>query len=221
MLSLAYWWIENLPHEIFGTAMLLLLGWHLVINRHWFWKTLRGRYDARRVVGLALHIVLILNMLILLITSLVISKSLFAALPIPDSIYLREFHWFSAYWAIIFVGVHLGLHWMRVIALCRSLLRLSTMSPIGTALLRLAALLLAGFGAWSFLVLDVWGKLTFTYSLNVWNFKKSVTPFFGHWAGVVALIAITTHYAMLVWRSRLRKEAASAKSNTNKSARSF
>ncbi|MFK4771429.1 MULTISPECIES: DUF4405 domain-containing protein [Rhizobium/Agrobacterium group] len=202
LLSLAYWWLENLPHEIFGTALLVLLGWHLVVNRYWFGKLLRGRYDARRIAVVALHAILIVNMLILLFTSVVISKSLFAALPIPDSIYLREVHWFSAYWVLLFVGAHLGLHWTRVMALSRSVLRLSSMNPTRTAALRFATLVLAGFGVWSFSVLDVWGKLTFTYSLDVWNFRTSVTPFFGHWTGVVALIAIATHYSMLFWRGR-------------------
>ena len=31
---------------------------------------------------------------------------------------------------------------------------------------------------------------------DVWNFKTSVTPFFGHWACVVALPSILTQYAM-------------------------
>jgi hypothetical protein len=210
MLSLAYWWLENLPHEIFGTAMLSLLGWHLVLNRHWFGKLLRGRYDARRMVVVTLHVILIFNMLILLLTSIVISKSLFAALPIPDSIYLREVHWFSAYWVLMFVGAHLGLHWVRVMAIIRSVLRLSSNSTT-TAALRLFALLLTGFGTWSFLVLDVWSKLTFTYSLDVWNFRKSVTPYFGHWTGVVALTAIATHYSMHLWRGRSSAQRSAAR----------
>lgn len=202
MLSLAYWWLENLPHEIFGVVMFVALGWHLVINRYWFGNLLRGRYDARRVVIVALHAVLVLNMLVLLVTSLAISKSLFAALPIPDSIYLREVHWFSAYWAMMIVGIHLGLHWVRVMAICRSAFFRSATSMARTIVLRLSALMLAGFALWSFSVLDVWGKLTFTYSIDVWNFRQSVTPFFGHWLGVVAIPAIATHYVMTIWRSR-------------------
>jgi hypothetical protein len=202
LLSLAYWWLENVPHEIFGTAMFALLAWHIVVNRLWFKNLFRGRYDGRRSFVIALHLLLIVNMAILLVTSIVISKSLFSALPIPDSIYLREVHWFSAYWAMIIVGIHIGLHWMRVIALSRSILGLSANNASRTMVLRVATVLLAGLGLWSFAVLGVWNKLTFTYSLDVWNFKTSVTPFFGHWAGVVAFPAILTHYSMTLWRNR-------------------
>ncbi|MCP2138534.1 hypothetical protein J2S28_005658 [Rhizobium sp. SLBN-94] len=211
LLSLAYWWLENVPHEIFGTAMFALLAWHIAVNRLWFKNLFRGRYDGRRTVTVALHLLLIVNMLILLATSIVISKSLFSALPIPDSITLREVHWFSAYWVMIIVGTHLGLHWTRVMGLSRSVLGLSPDSTLRTLALRAAAILLAGFGIWSFSMLGVWTMLTFTYSLDVWNFKTSVTPFFGHWAGVVALPAIATHYGMSWLRNRKRASPRSAR----------
>ncbi|MPR05535.1 DUF4405 domain-containing protein [Microvirga tunisiensis] len=204
LLSLAYWWLENVPHEIFGTAMFAFLAWHIVVNRLWFKNLFRGRYDGRRTLVLALNLLLLVNMVILLITSIVISKLLFSALPIPDSIYLREVHWFSAYWVMMIVGIHLGLHWVRVMTLSRSILGLSANSASRTMVLRVIAVLLAGLGAWSFSVLGVWTKLIFTYSLDVWNFKTSVTPFFGHWASIVALPAILTHYSMTLWRNRKR-----------------
>jgi hypothetical protein len=198
LLALAYWWLENLPHEISGTVLFALLGWHLAVNRTWFGNLLRGRYDTRRTITLVLHLLLIANMLVLLITSVVISKSVFEFLSIPDSIYLRDVHWFAAYWVMVIVGVHLGLHWSRVMAMVRTTLRLSPGNSARTLVLRIAAAVLAGFGVWSFTVLGVWTKLTFTYSLDFWDFTAAVTPFFGHWAGVVSLPAIITHYGMKV-----------------------
>jgi Domain of unknown function (DUF4405) len=202
LLALAYWWLENLPHEIFGTVLFALLGWHLTVNRTWFRNLFRGRYDTRRTITLVLHLLLIANMLVLLVTSVVISKSVFELLPIPDSIYLRDVHWFAAYWVMVIVGLHLGLNWTRIMALARTTLRLSPGNSARTLVLRIAVALLGGSGAWSFLVLGVWGKLTFTYSLDFWDFTAAVTPFFGHWSGVVSLPAIITHYGMMVLGSR-------------------
>lgn len=204
LLSLAYWWLENLPHEILGSAFFALLAWHIVANRRWFRRLFMGRYDFRRTVTLVLHLLLILNMGTLAVTSVVISKSLFEFLPIPDSFLLHDIHWFSAYWVTILVGVHLGLHWARVMGTVRSKLGLLHTSPARTFILRIATLMIAGFGAWSFTVLGVWTKLTFTYSVDFWDFTTSVTPFFGHWAGVVSLPAIGTHYAIVLLRNRHR-----------------
>lgn len=204
LLALAYWWLENVPHEIFGTAMFALLAWHIVVNRLWFKNLFRGRYDGRRIFVVALHLLLIVNMVVLLVTSIAISKSLFSVISIPNSISMRQVHWFSAYWVMMIVGIHLGLHWTRVMAVSRSLLGLSPDNAIRAVMLRVSTALLAALGVWSFLVLGVWNHLTFTYSLDVWNFKTSVIPFFGHWASVVALPAIATHYVMLRWRKRWR-----------------
>src|SRR5215207_3763120 len=202
LLALAYWWLENLPHEIFGTVLFALLGWHFAVNRTWIRNLFRGRYDTRRTITLVLYLLLIANMLVLLITSVVISKSAFEFLPIPDSIYLRDVHWFAAYWVMVIVGVHLGLHWTRVMAMVRTTLRLSPRNSARTLVLRIAAALLASFGVWSFTVLGVWAKLTFTSSLDFWDFTAAVTPFFGYWTGVVSLPAIMAYYGMMMLGSR-------------------
>ncbi len=202
LLSLAYWWLDNLPHELFGTALFALLVWHIAVNRFWFKNLIKGRYDARRTLALGLHVLLIANMLVLLVTSIVISRSVLEPLPIPDSIYLRDIHWFAAYWVMILVGIHLGLHWARVMATARSFFRIPQGNTIRTLLLRMASCLIAGFGVWSVSVLGVWTKLTFNYSLDFWDFNASVTPFFAHWTGVVALPATVTHYWMVLSRKR-------------------
>lgn len=206
LLSLAYWWLDNLPHEVFGTALFVFLAWHVAVNRSWFKHLFKGRYDARRIVTLVLHLLLIANMVVLLGTSIVISKSVFAALPIPDSIYLRDIHWLSAYWVMIIVGIHLGLHWRRVMNRIATIAGQASQSSLRSGPLRALAALVACFGVWSFSALGVLNKLTFTYSLEFWDFTASVTPFFLHWAGVVALPAIVTHY-LLVWWPRRRGAA--------------
>jgi hypothetical protein len=202
LLSLAYWWLDNVPHEVFGTAVFALLGWHIFLNRFWFRNLLRGRYDLRRAFNVLLHLLLIANMAVLLATSVAISRSVLALLSIPNSTSLRELHWFSAYWVIVIVGIHVGLHWVRVMGLLRSMSGLGRASAARRWLLRLLAMLGAAFGIWSFTTLGVWGKLTFTYSLDFWDFTASVAPFFGYWAGVLALPAIVTHYVMAIWVQR-------------------
>ena len=71
-------------------------------------------------------------------------------------------------------------------------------------MLRIAAGVAVPFGVWSFSALNVWSKLTFTYSLEFWDFSASVTPFFGYWVAVVALPATVTHYSMTLLRNRRR-----------------
>ncbi|GLR59256.1 DUF4405 domain-containing protein [Rhizobium indigoferae] len=211
LLSLAYWWLDNVPHEVFGTGLFALLCWHIYANRTWFKNLTRGKYDAMRAVRVFLHAGLMANMLVLLVTSVVISKSVFAGLPIPDSVYLREIHWFASYWVIIVTGIHVGLHWER--------LRTSLLNHLGfrqtTPALRFVFLAMgAAFalqGLASFETLGVWTKLTFNYSLDFWDFTASVTPFFGHWLAVFMLPATITHMLMAIWRRSGRRTSTSVR----------
>lgn len=194
LLALAYWWLGNLPHEIFGTALFIVLARHIDFNRAWFAKLFERRYDLRRSIIVALHVTLAVSTLVVLVTGIVISKSVFSLLPIPDSVPTRDIHWFAAYWMLVIVGVHIGIHWARVMALVRSKLRLSRPNAVRTLMLRLISIAACAFGLWSLPVLNVWTKLTFNFSLDVWNFNASVAPFFAHWLGVVMLPAAMTHY---------------------------
>nr|WP_315847620.1 DUF4405 domain-containing protein [uncultured Rhodoferax sp.] len=198
LLALSYWWLENLVHEIFGTVLFVILGRHIYVHRAWFTNLFKGKYGHRRRVMVVLHAALLINMVVLLVTSIMISKSIFGFLHIPFSVPVRDLHWLSAYWVMVIVGIHLGLHWSRVMVMARSALGLQRQSFARTLILRVVTFVFTAFGAWSLSVLDVGTKLTFNASLNVWNFNTSVAPFFAHWLGVVMLAASITHYSMMV-----------------------
>lgn len=203
MLALAYWWLDNGPHEIFGTAIFGLLAWHLSINRRWFLKLRTGRYDARRWAVVVIHIWLVINMAVLFVTSVLISRSVPSLIQLTNNVSVIEFHWFSAYWVAIIIAVHVGSHWMRVMAKAATVFRLSP-SRIRAVVLRLGAVILLVLGAWSFAVLGVSTKLMFGYSIEFWDFTTSVTPFFAHWTAVVAGVAVLSHYTMALLRSTRR-----------------
>lgn len=200
MLSLAYWWLDNGPHEIFGTAMFGLLVWHVYTNRRWFVTLRIGRYDARRWAVAIIHTWLALNMAALFGTSVLISRSVLNFIQFTDDVGIIELHWFSAYWVVLIIAVHIGSQWTRVMATTATVLRLSP-SSIRTISLRLFSAFLLAAGAWSFAVLGVSTKLMFGYSLDFWDFTASVTPFFAHWTAVIAGVAVLSHYSMAALRS--------------------
>lgn len=208
LLSLAYWWLDNGPHEIFGTAMFGLLAWHLYTNRRWFLKLLIGRYDARRWAIMVIHTWLAINMAVLFATSVLISRSMLSFIQFTDNISVIELHWFSAYWVAMIIAVHVGSHWTRVMATTGTIFNLSP-SRIRTGVFRLVAVISVALGAWSFAVLSVSTKLMFGYSLDFWDFTASVTPFFAHWTAVFAGVAILSHYSSAGLRSagKLRSQS--------------
>lgn len=201
LLALSYWWLENLAHESFGTAVFAILMRHIYVHRSWFTDLFKGKYGLRRRVIVVLHAALLINMVVLMVTSVMISKSVFSFLYIPFSVPVRDLHWLSAYWVMVIVGIHLGLHWNRVMMMTRAGLGLGRQNLARTWILRVATVVFTAFGAWSLSVLDVGSKLTFNVGLNVWNFNTSVAPFFAHWLSVVMLAASITHYSMMVGKT--------------------
>lgn len=189
LLSMGYWWLGNMAHELFGTAMFAILIRHLARNRRWFVAIRRGRYDGPRVVRLVLNLLLALAMTVLLLSSLAISRSLFAFLPIGDYFSLREIHWFAAYWVIVIVGLHIGLHWHLVMGLLQPRLPILTSAPV-----RIGGWITAGMvavaGLNSSAIMGLWTRLRFDYSMVMWDFSASTVPYFAHWLAIMLLHAV-------------------------------
>tara|TARA_R110000851_G_scaffold128153_1_gene260386 strand:- start:2156 stop:2845 length:690 start_codon:yes stop_codon:yes gene_type:complete len=198
LVAFAYWWQGNLVHEIVGTLFFVLLIRHLFNNGRWWSALRRGTYDFRRVMSLILTLPLAASMAVLLLTSLAISQSLFTFLPQPGLFTMREVHWFSAYWVMAIVGLHLGLNWNRVTGLLRNIGWMKGRTQVWTALGLLCAFALAIQGFFSAIVLGLWPRLRFTYSMTMWDFNESVLPFFGHWLAVIGLFAVIGQVALRV-----------------------
>lgn len=198
LVAFAYWWQGNLVHEIIGTLFFVLLIRHLLNNGRWWSAIPRGPYDPRRRVSLILSLLLAASMAVLFLTSLAISQSLFTFLPQPGLFTVREVHWFSAYWVMAIVGLHLGLNWSRVTALLRNNGWLKGRTRVWTALGLFCGLALATQGVFSAFVLGLWPRLLFSYSMTMWDFNEAVLPFFGHWLAVIGLFAMIGYVALRV-----------------------
>lgn len=168
----------------------------------------RGRYDARRWLGVLVQASVAINVALLAITSVLISQSVFAPLSLPSTVTIRDLHWLSAYWLVIIIGMHVGLQWTKVMMMLRSGFRITGSNTFRTVSLRAIALALSAFGVWSLAVLEVGTKLSWNFSLNFWDFSASVWPFFAHWGAVMALPAIITHYGLKLVPQRGARQPA-------------
>lgn len=193
LLCLAYWWLGNFAHEIFGTALALVIVRHLANNAHWWRALRRGRYDPRRAVGTVLNGTLAVSMLVLIGTGFAISRSVLGFLPLPANFTLREIHMFSAHWVMVILGLHIGYNWHRVMALLRGSTRGALERPVLRWSLLAVAVALAAQGLRSAAVMDVWTRLRLDYSLVMWDFNDAAALFFGHWFAIVALFAVAMH----------------------------
>ena len=109
--SMSYSLLGESVHEWVGTAVLVCFIWHLLRNRGWFSALRRGRYTGGRVVGSIVNGLILVTVLGLCVSSLMLSKYVFAFLPLslPEGVGQTP-HQVCAYWGFLLMAVHLGWH---------------------------------------------------------------------------------------------------------------
>lgn len=202
--ALAYYWLDNTAHEWIGTGLFALLIIHNVFNRRWYGALPKTRREPRNIVDITLTLSLLVAMLALLLTSVMISRTVFSFLQNGVNFTARQVHVLAAYWAMVFVGIHLGLRWDRVMNAMRNAFNIIRVSALRTSTLRLMAAAFAVYGIESSLVMDIASKLTLQMSLDGWDFEASTPAFFLNWLSIVGLYAVLSHYAWGWIRKRAR-----------------
>ncbi|MBY3144068.1 DUF4405 domain-containing protein [Rhizobium laguerreae] len=206
---LAYWWLDNRTHEVFGTVLFALVIGHNVFNRRWYGNVRKRPRDAVRLINILTIICLALAMLVMLATSLLISRDLFAFSALDGAFAVREIHMFAGYWTLFIIAIHLGTRWTVVMNSIRSAFGLSTPSTMRTIVFRVAALATAIWGVKSSFEMAFGSKLMLTYSLDMWDFNESTFGFFLNYASIVGLYATLTHYVLsLISMSRAARTKA-------------
>lgn len=72
----------------------------------------RGKYPPMRILQTVLAGLVFLTMLGSLVSAVLVSREVFAFLPISGGRELgRTLHMLSAYWGFVLLSLHLGLHW--------------------------------------------------------------------------------------------------------------
>lgn len=201
---LAYWWLDNLFHEVFGTALFALVIGHNVFNRRWYGNVAKGRRDTVRIFNIFTIVCLAVAMLVMLATSLLISRDLFPFMALDGAFALREIHMFAGYWTLFIIAIHLGMRWTVVMNTVRATLGLTTRSTGRTIALRAVALVIAIWGVKSSLDMAFGSKLMLAYSLDMWDFNESTLQFFVNYGSIVCLCAVVTHYGLNLIRRMAR-----------------
>lgn len=122
LLLMAYQIVGEKLHEWFGAGMLVLFIAHNILNIRWYANLFRGKYKLVRVLGTVLNFAVLAAILSLGYSGIVMSRHLFAFLPIKKGMALaRVMHLSGSYWGFVLMSLHLGLHWGMVTGIFRKL----------------------------------------------------------------------------------------------------
>lgn len=206
--ALAYWGFGNLAHEVIGSAFFVLVIAHNVFNRRWYGGLPRRGQDAARLFSTATIVGMALAMMTLLGTGILISKDLFSALAVDGAFAVRAAHMFVAFWALLFLGLHLGTRWTLVMTVARQLAGIAGARLLWLWGLRAVAAAVAVKGAFAMAEMGFGTRLRFQYALDMWDFNADMAGFFVNYLCILGLLAALSHYGLRLWRALPRRGAA-------------
>lgn len=134
-------------HEWFGAGMLILFIVHNILNIRWYGNLFKGKYKWLRIVQTIVNVSVLISMLCLGYSGIVMSRYVFAALPIHGPMATaRSMHMAASYWGFVLMSIHLGMHWGMIVGMFRRLLKGRKLPNVSVWGLRLASIVIAGYG---------------------------------------------------------------------------
>lgn len=192
-------------HEWLGAGMFVLWIVHHILNRNWYSHLLKGKYMPVRIMQIFTNAAVLFSMLGLMVSGVVLSREVFAFLPISGGVaFARSLHIVSAFWGFVVMAFHLGLHWNMVLGMVKNSVGTVPPEPV-RFLLRIAAVLIAGYGVYAFAKNQILSYLFLTMQFVFFDFEKPAWLFFAEYMAIMGLFVFLAHYSSKGLQRRNRK----------------
>lgn len=182
--ALAFRITGGLAHERTGIFAAILFLMHNILNLRWHKGVLKGRFNFKRLLNTAVNFSLVILAATILSTGILASAHIFGFGNYFNGMELRQIHSLSAYWLLIGVSAHIGLHWDMILA------RIPRCAFLSGKIARIAWLLILPFGIWAWIERNMTGKLFLGYSFDF--HEGGATLFFFENLVIAALVALLT-----------------------------
>lgn len=162
-------------HEWLGAGELCLFIAHNILNIRWYGNLFKGKYRLLRIIQTAVNFSVLISMLCLGYSGIVMSRHVFAALPISGPMATaRRMHMASAYWGFVLMSFHLGMHWGMVTGMFSRLIKGRELSGVSVWVLRLSDVLIAGYGLLCFIRKDIVSYMFLKNEFVFFDFEQSM-----------------------------------------------
>lgn len=186
-------------HEWIGAGMFVLFILHHILNAGWHKKLFKGKYTPTRILTLVIDIFLFADMIALMYSGIVLSRYVFAGLPIQGRMALaRQLHILGSYWGIVLMSLHLGLHWNMILGMIRNISRKKCDSRVLQIILFLSGLGIAGYGVSVFIRRNFMDYLFLRVPFVFLDYSESVLLFYIDILALMGTFVFIAHYCAKV-----------------------
>ncbi len=207
---MAYQIVGEVLHEWFGAGMLALFILHTVLNLNWYGNLFKGKYTALRMIGTVLNFAVLAAILCLGYSGVVMSRHLFAFLPITSGMALaRVMHLMASYWGFVLMSLHLGLHWGMITGMAKKAFRITGSNRAAGIASKIAVLGVSAYGVYAFITERIADNLFLRTQFVFFDYEASASAVFGKYIAMMALFMAAGYYgAKLLKRTRKKTKEA-------------
>lgn len=199
LLLMTYELIGQVSHELLGIIMFVLFILHHILNSRWTKNLIKGKYTTLRTLQTVLVGLVLFSMAGSVFSGVMLSRHIFSFLPFGNGLsFARNLHMLSAYWGFVFMSLHLGFHWNMMMGMAKRLTQKT--SAIRTWMLRIIALIIAGYGVYAFVKRDIGSYLLFQNQFAFLDFEEPIIRFLFDYIAVLGLFTAIGHYTFGIIR---------------------
>ena len=193
-------------HEWLGAGMLVLFLLHHILNFKWSRTVFRGKYTTYRILQTVFVLAILLTMLGSLISGIILSRHVFIFLGIDGGrSFARTLHLVCAYWNLVLLSLHLGLHWNSMMAMAKRASKKP--SAIRTWVLRILAFIVAGYGVVAFMNRDIGSYMTLRTQFAFFDYEEPLFLLLADYLAIMGLFVFMGHYVVTALRSLGKKQS--------------
>lgn len=182
-------------HEWFGAGMLFLFLTHNLLNIRWYGSLFKGKYKLLRIMQTAVNFGVLISIFCLGFSGIVMSRHVFAAFLVNGPMATaRSMHMAAAYWGFVLMSIHLGMHWGMILGMFRRLLKGRTLPDLIVWGLRLAVVILAGYGLLCFIQKDIVSYMFLRNAFVFFDFEQSTWSVFAEYMAMMGFWIFTGFY---------------------------
>lgn len=182
-------------HEWFGAGMLILFITHNILNIRWYGSLFKGKYKPLRIMQTIVNFSVLASMLCLGYSGIVMSRHVFAALPISGPMATaRSMHMAASYWGFVLMSVHLGMHWGMIAGIFGGLLKDRKMPAAAVWALRFLAALIAVYGLVCFVQKDIVSYMFLKNQFVFFDFEQSAVSVFAEYIAMMGFWILAGFY---------------------------
>ena len=196
-------WGEK-AHEWVGAGIFILFAAHHILNRGWYKNLFQGKYLPMRIFQVCVDMLTLLSMIALMYSGIVLSRYVFAFLPIESGLALsRRLHILGSYWGYLLMSLHLGLHWNMVLGMAKR--KKAAGSRSFHMICFILGLAIALYGVWVFVKRDFFTYLFLQSEFVFLDYEESKILYYADYLSLMGMCVFISYYMGKFLRSLKRK----------------